>query len=163
MSSPRRRGSSLMKWPSWIICASALASLPCSWAQSAPSQAKPEEPPAYEDKLIDGGNLAALPPDEGTMSYNPVGLPREWRIDGFASRLDQGGTIRHENGMVLSARLETLEYGAYTLDATVRGGGSNSVVTIFQRGLPFDNGWKANNGLGMLNTPAIDLSRQQYR
>jgi hypothetical protein len=152
-----------MKWPSWIICASALASLPCSWAQSAPPQAKPEEPPAYEDKLIDGGNLAALPPDEGAVSYNPVGLPREWRIDGFASRLDQGGTIRHENGMVLSARLETLEYGAFTLDGTVRGGGSNSVVTLFQRGLPFDNGWKANNGLGMLNTPAIDLSRQQYR
>ena len=150
-----------MKWPSWILFASALASLPSSWAQSAAP--KPEAPPAYEDRLIDAGNLAALPPDEEAAAYNPEGLPREWRIDGFASRLEQGSVIRHENGMVLSGRLETLEYGAYTLDATVRGGGSRSVVTLFQRGLPFDNGWKANNGLGMLNTPAIDLSRQQYR
>jgi hypothetical protein len=148
---------------SWILCVGTLASLPCSWAQSPASPPKPEEPPAYEDKLIEGGNLAALPPDEGASTYNPVGLPREWRVEGFASRLDQGGVIRHENGMVLSGRLETLEYGSYTLDATVRGNGSQSVVTLYQRGLPFDNGWKANNGLGMLNTPAIDLSRQQYR
>ena len=65
--------------------------------------------------------------------------------------------------MVLSGRLETLEYGAYSLDATVRNGASSSVVTLWQRGLAFDNGWRANNGFGMLNTPAIDLSRQQYR
>jgi hypothetical protein len=148
---------------SWIVCVTALASLPCSWAQSAASQAKPDPPPAYEDRLIDAGNLATLPPDEDAVVYNPAGLPREWRVDGFASRLEQGSVIRHENGMVLSGRLETLEYGAYTLDATVRGGGSQSVVTLFQRGLPFDSGWRANNGLGMLNTPAIDLSRQQYR
>jgi hypothetical protein len=148
---------------SWILCVTALASLPSSWAQPAPSQPKAEDPPAYEDKLIDAGNLGALPPDEDTAVYNPVGLPREWRVDGFASRLEQGGVKRMENGLVLSGRLETLEYGAYTLDATVRGGGSQSVITLFQRGLAFDGGWKANNGLGMLNTPAIDLSRQQYR
>ncbi|MGZ5103877.1 MAG: hypothetical protein ACXWHB_05875 [Usitatibacter sp.] len=124
---------------------------------------KADEPPAYEDKLIDSGNLAPLPPDDRELSYNPAGLPREWRVEGFASQIDQAGRTRHENGLVLSTRLETLEYGAYTLDATVRGGGSQSVVTLWQRALPFDNGWRANNGLGMLNTPAIDLSRQQFR
>src|ERR1700682_2993694 len=106
MSSPGSWGSNSMKGLSWILCVAALASLPRSWAQSAASPGKAEEPPAYEDKLIDGGNLAALPPDEGSVSYTPVGLPREWGVEGFASRLDQGGTIRHENGMVLSGRLE---------------------------------------------------------
>src|SRR5476651_1461981 len=124
MSSPSRRGSSSMRGLSWILCVTALASLPCSWAQSAASQPKPDPPPAYEDKLIDAGNLATLPPEEDAAVYNPVGLPREWRVDGFASRLEQGSVIRHENGLVLSGRLETLEYGAYTLDASVHGGAS---------------------------------------
>lgn len=152
-----------VRWHSWLLCLSALASLPCSWAQGAPPAAKADEPPAYEDKLIDSGHLAPLAPDEGEVTYNPAGLPREWRVEGYASQIEQGGRTRHENGLVLSTRLETLEYGAYSLDATVRGGGSHSVVTLSQRGLAFDNGWRANNGFGMLNTPAIDLSRQQFR
>ena len=138
-----------------IFCASILAA-------SAGNAADP--PPAeYEDRLIDSGNLKPLGPEAGETPYNASGLPREWRIEGFASRIDQGGTIRHENGMVLSGRLETLEYGAFSLDATVRNGGASSVVTLWQRGLPFDNGWIANNAAGMLNTPGIELARSQYR
>ena len=115
----------------------------------------------YEDRLIDAASLPALAPDTD-LSYNASGPPREWRVEGFASRIEQGANVRNENGLALSGRLDTLEYGAYTFDGTVRGRGS-SVFTLWQRALPFDNGWRANNAIGTLNTPSIDLSRQQYR
>jgi len=139
------------------LCAAVLAASRCSWGESLAAATE------YEDRLIDSGNLKPLEPEAGDAQYNSSGPPREWRVEGFASRLDQAGTIRHENGLVMSARLETLEYGAYSLDATLRSGASSSVFTLWQRGLPFDNGWRANNGFGMLNTPSIDLARQQYR
>ena len=120
-------------------------------------------PGEYEDKLIDGGKLAPLAEEGAQASYNPDGPARSWRLEGYGSRIDQGATIRHENGMVLAARLDTLQYGALSLDATLRGAGTSSVVTIWQRGLAFDNGWVANNGVGTLNTPAIDLTRNQFR
>ena len=119
--------------------------------------------PEYEDKLIEGGKLEPLAGEGDTASYNPEGAARSWRMEGYGSRIEQGGTIRHENGMVLAARLDTLQYGALSLDATLRGSGTASVVTIWQRGLAFDNGWAANNGIGTLNTPAIDLTRNQFR
>jgi hypothetical protein len=117
----------------------------------------------YEDKLIEGGKLEPLAAEGGDTTYNSEGPARSWRIEGYASRIEQGDTIRHENGMVLAGRLDTLQYGALSIDATLRGAGTASVVTLWQRGLAFDNGWVANNGLGTLNTPAIDLTRNQFR
>jgi hypothetical protein len=120
-------------------------------------------PSEYEDNLIEGGKLEPLATESGDTTYNAEGPARSWRVEGYASRIEQAGTIRHENGMVLAGRLDTLQYGALSLDATLRGAGTASVVTLWQRGLAFDNGWVANNGLGTLNTPAIDLTRNQFR
>ncbi|HEX4331227.1 MAG TPA: hypothetical protein VH040_03745 [Usitatibacter sp.] len=120
-------------------------------------------PGEYEDRLIDGGKLAPLASGADQATYNPDGPARSWRVEGYGSRIEQGGTIRHENGMVLAGRLDTLQYGAFSIDATLRGAGTSSVVTLWQRGLAFDNGWVANNGLGTLNTLAIDLTRNQFR
>jgi len=63
----------------------------------------------YEDKLIEGGKLEPLAEQGDQASYNPDGPARSWRVDGYGSRIEQGGTIRHENGMVLAARLDTLQ------------------------------------------------------
>lgn len=142
----------------WIASTVALASL----VVFLPSRAQTPEPPAYEDKLIEGGNLAPEITEELAV-YNPEGVPRSWRIEGFASRIETGDTKRYENGMLLSGRIDTPSYGAFSLDATVRNGPNASVFTLWQRGMPFDNGWSANNALGMANTPSIELSRRQYR
>ena len=148
-----------------IACLVALA-IPAVAADNAP--VTPGAPatsgnPEYEDKLIEGGKLEPLAEQGEQASYNPDGPARSWRMEAYGSRIEQGGTIRHENGMVLAARLDTLQYGALSLDATLRGSGTSSVVTIWQRGLAFDKGWVANNGIGTLNTPAIDLTRNQFR
>jgi hypothetical protein len=139
------------------LCAALLVVSRGSLAQSPAPAAE------YEDRLIDSGNLKPLASEHDEGNFNTSGLARQWRVEGFASRIEQGANVRHENGMVMSGRLETLEYGVFSVDATVRNGTSSSVFTLWQRGLAFDNGWIANNGAGMLNTPTIELARQQYR
>ncbi|MFZ3323971.1 MAG: carboxypeptidase-like regulatory domain-containing protein [Usitatibacter sp.] len=146
-----------MRWVAAVLCIIGFAALRCSAAGDAPAA------PEYEDKLIEGGNLAPLEPEEGDFAYNAEGRARSWRVEGFGSYLNQGGVTTHETGLVLSGRLDSLEYGAFSVDATIRGDGTTSVFSISQRGLAFDGGWVANNGAGMLSTPAIDLARNQYR
>ncbi len=123
----------------------------------------PSVPPVYEDRLIDTGTLPPLTDDAAGLSYNADGQPRSWRIEGFASNIKSGGISRSENGFSIGGRYDTTDYGAWSIDGTFRGEFNSSLFTIWQRGLAFDNGWRANNGLGMLNTPAIELSRSQYR
>jgi len=146
-----------VRWIAAVLCITGLAALRCSAADEAPA------PPAYDDKLIEGGKLQPLEPEEGDFEYNAEGRARSWRIEGFSSYLDQGGVKTRENGLVLSGRLDSLEYGAFSADATIRADGATSVFSFLQRGLAFDHGWVANNGAGMLNTPTIDISRNQYR
>lgn len=120
-------------------------------------------PPAYEDRLIDTGNLPPLPDDSADVSYNADGQPRSWRIEAFGSELKTGGTSRRENGFSFGGRYDTTNYGALSIDGSFRSGLNSSLFTVWQRGLAFDHDWRANNGVGMLNTPAIELSRNQYR
>lgn len=149
--------------PSTVALASiVVASSAAAQAPPAKPPAQAEPAPAYEDRLIEGGNLKPAESEELAV-YNSEGLPRAWRVEGFLSRTEQGPTKRYENGMVLSARLDTLEYGAFTFDGTIRNPSSRGMVTLWQRAMPFDRGWIANNGLGMLNTPMLDIARQQFR
>lgn len=153
-------------WVSRLLCIAGLASLHSGWAQP-PANGKETNgsaaPPLYEDRLIDSGNLAPLPGDDRDDAYNGQGWPRAWRIEAFTSNFDQGGVITRENGLTLNGRLDTPEYGGLSVDGILRTRPNSSIFTLWQRGLPFDNGWRANNGAGMLNTFGIDLSRSQYR
>lgn len=136
------------------------------WSQTASPSEKttlPLPPPTYEDRLIDGGTLPVLADDIGNAAYNADGQPRSWRFDAFASNINTGGMSRRENGLSFSGRYETMEYGALSFDGTFRNGLNSSLFTIWQRGLAFDNDWRANNGIGMMNTPSIELARGQYR
>ena len=119
--------------------------------------------PAYEDRLIEGGALPPLASEGEGAEHDPSGPARSLRIEGTASRTEQGDRVRRESGISANARVDTLRYGALTLDLVLRHNPSDVMVTAWQRGLAFDGGWRADNGAGMLNTPAIDLARQQYR
>lgn len=131
---------------------------------AAPARAAEGPAPAgYEDRLIEGGSLAPLPSEAEGTDYDASGLARSWRIEATASRTEQGSTVRDEAGVSASARVDTVKYGALTLDLTLRHNPNGAVGTVWQRGLAFDGGWRADNGAGMLNTPSIELSRQQYR
>jgi hypothetical protein len=120
-------------------------------------------PPAYEDNLIDGGTLAALRQEGEETTFDPSGLPRYWRVEAVTSNIQQGATTTHENGFRFGGRMDTPDYGALSLDGTVRLRPGSGIFTLTQRGMPFDGGWFANNSLGDVYTPTIDLARSQFR
>jgi hypothetical protein len=142
-----------VRWAWSIPLVAGFAALPSGAADAPP----------YEDRLIDGGKLEPFPEDALAASYNMAGPPRSWRVEGFGSRIEQGGVTRGENGLVINGRLDTADYGAFSIDGSLRRSSGSNVFTLWQRGLPFDDGWRANTGVGMLNTPTIDLSRRQFR
>ncbi len=172
----KARAAHAQRWAA-CLCALGVVTLvaPRARAQSAPDPA-PAAP--YQDRLIGGGNLA---PDISLGDYlstgDPTGLARSVRIDAVASTLSQQGPnaapTLHENGIVADAQWETSTYGAWSADAALRIGGAdqqlsgagsdNTSFSLHQRGMPFDDGWQADNALGDLNAPLITLARAQPR
>jgi hypothetical protein len=161
----------------WLCGLWVLAALDApSHAQTAP-QAPPPQPPAYQDRYIAGGTLS---PDISTGDYGTSdtnGLARSIRIDGVVSVLDQEGPNpsprTQENGVIVDAQWDTASYGAWSADAAARSGGSSrpgvsgnhgtASFSLHERGMPFDDGWQADNALGDINAPLINLARVQPR
>lgn len=125
--------------------------------QSASAQAQS----GYEDRLIDGGTLRPDISDEVT-EYDASGWPRAIRIEGVKTVIRRNGVAENEDGVAFGGLLETPSYGALTIDGLWRTDGRAS-GTFWQRALPISGGWRVNNGLGVLNTPAIELTRTQPR
>ena len=132
----------------------------------------------YQDKYIGGGTMAPdiSSGDAGAGADDTSGLARSLQIDAVASVLSShgGGADGNvtESGIVAKSQWETAGYGAWSLDASARAGGSDpgsadqgqgGVFTLRQRGMPFDGGWQADNSLGDLNSPDIGLARLQPR
>jgi hypothetical protein len=130
----------------------------------------------YQDKLIGDGSLAPDITNGGDVeSSDTQGLARSLQVDAVASMLSarQSGSSTNEveSGFIARSQWETADYGAWSLDASARAGGSGleseqgqgGVLTLRQRGMPFDGGWVADNALGDINTPDINLARIQPR
>ena len=139
-----------------------LSFTPTSGAQSNLENEQGAAAP-YEDTLIDNGGLAPLEGEGDGVSYNAEGWSRGLRLEAYTSQFDQGGKVTRETGLTFDGHIDTPDYGALSLNATLRNPLNDSLLSIWQRGMPFDGGWQANNGVGMLNTLGIDLSRNQYR
>ena len=136
-----------------------------------------QSPQGYQDHYIDGG---ALPPDISvgeTSADVSGGLARALRVDAVAGVLTQDGpggrTHVDQEGAIMSAQWDTRSWGAWSFDAAggtptpqnfsgITGSGNPSFA-LMQRGVPFDGGWHADNGVGDLNEPIIALARQQPR
>lgn len=127
-------------------------------------------PPVYQDRLIDGGGLAADVSfgDPGLM--DPDGWSRTFRAEAITSRVSRDGLDQDEHGLRLSGMLDTPNHGAITLDANLRSSdgyanasGTGYTVSLFQIGMPMNGRWLVNNAVGVSSTPAVDLARRQQR
>jgi hypothetical protein len=151
-----------------------IAFVSAAQAQSvtAPAPAAPQ----YQDRYIGGGSLTPDISSADGSTSDTEGLARSLQIDGVASVLssnDAGSTHSvMENGIIAKAQWETAAYGAWSLDASARTGGSGGdpaeqgqggVITLRQRGMPFDGDWQADNALGDINSPDIIMARLQPR
>ena len=146
----------------------ALAALP-SYARPLLQVPEPEGEP-WSDNVIAPEDLAPLPVDP-EASFDPSGLPRSFQAELIASRTERGDDSFHEFGLRFGGFRESQDHGSFSLDATVlqsdrREDGQSDLggtATLWQRGLFLDGGWRGNNGLGVLNTPAPSLLREQQR
>src|SRR5271165_4252106 len=142
------------------------------WVLARPGTAHAEPPdpaaPAYQDRYIAGGSLA---PDISTgdgSTGDAASLFRSLEVDGIASVQSSGSSgassSTQENGLIVRSQWETMTYGAFSLDGSVRTGasgqaesGQGGVITLRQRGMPFDDGWHVDNALGDVNSLDIGL------
>ena len=131
-------------------------------AAFAPSAQAGDKVPAYEDQLIDGGTLAPDDTDDGVGTYESSGLPKAWRIEAVKTVVESGGKSTTEDGVLASFYAATGNYGSLTVDGALRTSG-DVVASLWQRDMPFDNGWRASNGLGIVSSSNIDLVRRQFR
>lgn len=134
--------------------------LPCA-AQEAKDTSQAASP--YEDRLIDDGALPLDLWDEQSPLRDASGWPRGLRLDGLWSQVRRNGVSTTQAGVGVGAFLATPQYGSFSFDGLFTNGEDTSIATLWQRDMPFDGGWRANNGFGMLNSPAIDLVRFQPR
>lgn len=140
---------------------------------AAVDDAQAPAPPVYRDRVIAPDRLAPLPPDDGDADAAALdGPPRSIRLELNASRTERGDEAFEEVGLAAAGFWESGTLGSFSLDATLfRSDREQSRVapalggsaTLWQRQLHVDGGWRVDNGLGVLNTPALPLVRQQPR
>lgn len=140
-------------------------------AEPAPA-AMPQTAPPYRDRVIAPESLAPLPPDDEEEADDTGGLPRTYHAEANVSHSERGDERFDEAGVSFGAFWETATLGSYSIDATVfhssrerpeDDAALRGTLTLWQRHLFLDGGWLGDNGLGVLNTPALPLQRSQYR
>ena len=122
---------------------------------------------AYEDRLIDGGNLPVELDVGDSTGHNSAGWPRAMYAETVASRVSRDDAST-KGGMRFGGMLDTPAFGAFTIDATVRVAGSEgqesgNMITLMQRGMPISSAWSMNSTLGVTYSPMGDLARRQAR
>lgn len=120
-------------------------------------------PPPYQDVLIDGGQLEPDIWNGDIPERDASGLPRGLRIDGIYSHVERNGISETRYGAGIGGFLATPQYGAWTIDGVFGKTSDAWLATIWQRDMPFEDGWRASNAGGNLNSPSIDLLRYQAR
>ena len=130
------------------------------WAQGATAPNPSGE--IYVDRVIE--NLPPEPQEDGdAYAYDRQGMPRFLRLE---TRLgtqpfDQAQETRIGYGIY--GLLETLNHGTLSIDGTYAPRGNNGTLTLRQAAMPLGDGWITNNELGVINTPAPDITRLPAR
>jgi hypothetical protein len=159
----------------WLLTALIVACASQAQPQTQPQTAPPVAT-GYQDRIIAGGTLTPDISNGDPDGGDGAGLARSLQIDGIVSDLSSRGagtsTSAFESGFVAKYQWDSVNYGAWSLDASARAGssdlgpseqGQGGVVTLRERGIAFDGGWQADNALGDVNSPDIGLARAQTR
>lgn len=118
----------------------------------------------YQDKLLDLSDAQSQEDfSSDNAAYDPNGWARGWHAEAFGGALELNQVRQYERGVAFGAFIDTPNYGAFSLSGSARLRPSESVFSLWQRELPFDQHWTATNGLGMISSSSIDLAREQYR
>ena len=139
------------------LCLCALTPSAAVLAQAAATA--PAAP--YVDREIEG-----LAPETSAIEsapYDPAGLPRFLRLETRLGTQPFDEQRRARLGFAAFALVETPNHGTLSLDGSVSPKEGRGSLTLRQRGMPWDGGWLANHELGVINTPAPDITRLPSR
>lgn len=152
--------------------ASASPSVSSAGPASTPVSLAPSDAKAYVDRVMD----STSPQDTAsaaTDTYDPQGWARGLSVQFTRNVQTSNGnsaflldTRTETQGFQLDTYLEATSFGTLSLQALALGGSNVSGLsswTIRQSGLPFDNGWRADNALGTTNLLMPELSRRSSR
>ena len=137
-------------------------------AQPTPAVA-PAVPVPYVDKVIGDGNAPLDIARDEPDGFDPNGSARALRVESRGQSSSAGSGRETSAWVNLRAAMDTLNYGALSLDASARlwdqrtderaaGGVSFS---LYQTAVPFSGGWFASQGLGVIQTLSPRLAGQQ--
>jgi SdrD B-like domain len=120
----------------------------------------------YQDKIMEGV-VSDDAQDQAVNTYNSTGWPRGYSLE---TVWDQRRSVAQRSsslGLKASGYIDTPDYGSISAQASLQNAGGDmrtqSSYIVRQIGMPFDGGWRADNTLGMVNLPAIDLARGSLR
>jgi hypothetical protein len=142
------------------------------WAQttSAPTPATTSTPaatatapPAYEDRLIEGGALEPQISTSGTAQTSSDGWPRAYSIGLQGGASTQNGVRTTYSGIHANAQIDTPSYGAFTLDIAGRSNPSSVFGVIENRRLPLNGGWFSSHAAGVVNLQMPSTPRAPSR
>ena len=144
------------------LCQLALLYTPIALATSAGAEAVTLPSTAYVDREIQG--IAPYTADLGDQTpYNADGLPRLYRIETRLGTQPFGLQQSTRVGFTLFGLVETSNHGILSIDGSLDPHAQRSSLTLRQRGMPWAGGWLANHELGVINTPAPDITRLPSR
>lgn len=171
--------------PSCIAAAWLCSLAGAAWAQTpagittlpSTASATVTVPAPYQDRVIEG-----LPAEDSEdiaqRKYNNAGLPRSYSLEALWDQQDSQGQRRSGQGLRANGFFDTAYYGSISgqltlQNTTVNNASGNALgnagqanaasFVLRQIGTPFDGGWRADNTIGMLNLPVIELARSSPR
>lgn len=162
----RRRG------PHPLALAAGAAAAVAALGSPAQTPTADAPPVPYRDRVIAPDQLAPLPPEDEDEAADIGGPPRSLRLEFNISRSERGESTFDEHGVAATGFWESATFGSFSLDGTLfrsdrerlrEGRAFGGSATLWQRQLHLDGGWRLDNGLGVLNTPAVPLVREQSR
>jgi hypothetical protein len=164
-----------------LLLASATGSI-LAFSLSAGAQTKVSATPSvgtpsvgtatYQDKLMQGV-ASDDAQDQAVNTYDSTGWPRGYSLETVWDQRRSAAQRSSSLGLKASGYIDTPDYGSISAQASLQnavgavGAGGNSKTqnsyVVRQIGMPFDGGWRADNAVGMVNLPAIDLARGSPR
>lgn len=131
-------------------------------SQLTPVLAQTTTAAPYVDREIQG-----LAPDTGdaleASPYDTEGLPRFLRLETRLGTQPFDDRRRTRLGFAAFALVETPNHGTLSLDASASPHDGRGSLTLRQRGMPWAGGWLADHELGVITTPAPDITRLPSR
>ena len=133
------------------------------WAQDATASRVSSTPGSlYVDRVIENLAPEALEENEA-HAYDREGWPRFLRLETRLGTQPFDQTQSTRIGYGIYGLLETPNHGTLSIDGTYAPRDSSGTLTLRQVAMPLGGGWLTSNELGIINTPAPDITRLPTR